>query len=410
MEPISPDQLGAWVREARERWDVPGMVAAVRERGNVSTAADGVHELGRPRQVAPGTLFRVASITKPFVATLALALVQEGLLALDEPPPGAKTDATVRQLLGNVGGLASEWDDRPDFGSEDDALARLAAREPPRLPLEPGELFSYANAGFWLVGVACATVTGTTFEQAMRSRVLEPLGLESTDFEAADAAAGHELREPVADVYPRARRPSGGLWSTAHDLLRFAGHHLGGPGPLTAESRAEMQRPLSVGPGFEYGLAWFLTRRGGSRSVEHTGSAFGFQSLLVLIPEQQWAFVGLTNSSRGSPAIRDVVRRLGRGTEPPQTVVLDAEQLRAFAGTYRGPGFEVEIAAHEDGLWVEETATNFATGAVTRQPRARARPIGEREFEVVEGDDDGARFDFPRDGLVRFAAIAIRVE
>jgi CubicO group peptidase (beta-lactamase class C family) len=410
MEPVSRDQLHQLVADARARWEVPGMAVAVCADGSETTAADGVQELASGRRTAAETRFRIASVTKPFVATLALTLVQDGLLALEEPPPGVKTRATVRQLLGNVGGLKSEWDDRPEFGEGDDALARLAEHEPPLLPLEPGELFSYANTGFWLVGAACAALVGTTFEEALRARVLEPLGLASTGFEKTDGATGYDAGEPVEDLYPRARRPSGGLWSTVGDLLRFARHHLGATGPLTAESRAQMQRPLASGPGFEYGLGWFLKRRDGSRSVEHPGSAFGFQSLLVLITDEQWAFAALTNSSRGSGAIGDVLRELGGGVEEPETVELRHEQLQALAGRYQAFGFEVEIVAGDGALRVAETMTNPLTGAVRRLPAVRARPLSEREFVIVEGDDRGDRFDFPRDGLVRFPAIAVRVE
>jgi CubicO group peptidase (beta-lactamase class C family) len=337
-----------------------------------------------------------------------MTLVQDGLLTLDEPPPGTRTRATVRQLLGNVGGLSSEWDDPPDFGDGDDALPQLAALEPPRLPLEPGELFSYANTGFWLVGAACAAATGRTFEDAMRERVLEPLALAATSFAATEHATGHVSGDPVTDVYPRSRRPSGGLWSIVGDLLAFAQHHLRAPGPLSDASRAEMQRPLSRGPGFEYGLGWFLASRGGSRSVEHPGSAFGFQSRLVLLPDEGSAFAALTNSDRGSVAIEDVLRSLGRGVEDPPTVELEAEQLQAFAGRYRAAGFEIEVAADEGGLRIAETRTSPLTREVTHSPAVRALPVAEREFVIVEGDDRGDRFDFPRDGLLRLSAIAVR--
>jgi CubicO group peptidase (beta-lactamase class C family) len=259
-----------------------------------------------------------------------------------------------------------------------------------------------------LVGAACAAAIGTTFEDAMRERVLEPLGLAATSFAASEHATGHVSGEPVADRYPRSRRPSGGLWSTVDDLLTFAHHHLGAPGPLSDASRAEMQRPLSRGPGFEYGLGWFLARRGGSRSVEHPGSAFGFQSRLVLLPDEGWAFAGLTNSDRGSLAIEGILRSLGRGVEDPPTVELDAKQLQAFAGRYRAAGFEVAVAADECGLRIVETLTNPLTGEVAHSPAVRALPVAEREFVIVEGDDRGDRFDFPRDGLLRLSAIAVR--
>src|ERR671935_221990 len=75
------------------------------------------------------------------------------------------------------------------------------------------------------------------------------------DGAVVSAADGHDQVEPGSDeheaaggTYPRVRRPSGGLWSTVGDLLRFGEHHLGGPGPLTPESIAEPRRPLACRP------------------------------------------------------------------------------------------------------------------------------------------------------------------
>src|SRR5437868_6603835 len=111
------------------------------------------------------------------------------------------------------------------------------------------ELGAYCNTGFWFAAAAIARALDTSFEEAMRTRVLDPLGLRLTGFEAERPARGHDQVEPgaaehatTAKTYPRVRRPSGGLWSSVADLLRFAAHHLGGPGPLTPASIAEMQR------------------------------------------------------------------------------------------------------------------------------------------------------------------------
>src|SRR5919201_6940581 len=320
MERVSGDLLAEWTAEARERWHVPGMATGLLQDGETVFAADGVLELGGDEPVSPGTHFRIASVTKPFVCTLAMTLVQDGLLSLDEPPPGAWTEATVRQLLSHQGGLAIEWPGDVDDAVDDAALLRLAEREPELLPVGPGELFSYCNTGYWFVGAAIARLTGGTFEEAMGQRVLEPLGLRATSFEAGPAATGHDQVAPGADEhrisegpYPRVRRPSGGLWSTVGDLLRFGAHHLGGPGPLTADSIAEMQRQLISVPGGAYGLGWFLFRG----AVEHPGSAAGFQSLLLLVPDERVAFAALANSSRGQGAIRDVRERLGLGRASP---------------------------------------------------------------------------------------------
>jgi CubicO group peptidase (beta-lactamase class C family) len=417
MRPVSTDELAAWAGEARERWSLPGLAVGVLRDGEVVAVGAGVSALGRDERVDVDSSFRIASITKPFVATLAMTLVQDGLLTLDEPPRGSPVDATVRQLLSHQGGLASEWPAPVDeVGESDDSLLRLCEGEPERLPVGPGELFSYCNVGYWLVGAAVARASDTTFEEAMRDRVLEPLELWATGFEPERAAQGHEQVVPGSDEhrpadsdYPRVRRPSGGLWSSVDDLLRFASHHLGGPGPLTEAAIAEMQRAYVTAPGCRIGLGWFLTRRGGRTTIEHPGSVAGYQSLLLLVPAEQFAFAALSNSSRGRAAIRDVVARLGLGPKPRQDRRLPHDELAAFAGRYVGQGFELEIVPDGGWLRLESSEVNPLTGERHVNPSERARPVGDGEFEIVDGESRGDRFNFPRDGFVCVGPLAMRV-
>jgi CubicO group peptidase (beta-lactamase class C family) len=418
MEPVSTDQLAAWAGEARERWSVPGLAVGILRDGEVVAVADGDCALERDEPVAPDTVFRIASITKPFVATLVMTLVQDGLLALDEPPQGSPVEATVRQLLSHRGGLASEWPSPLDeVGEGDDSLLRLCEGEPERLPVGPGDLFSYCNVGYWLVGAAVGRASRTTFEEAMTDRVLEPLELRATGFEPERPAQGHEQVVPGSDEhrpadshYPRVRRPSGGLWSSVDDLLRFASHHLGGPGPLTEASIAEMQRPYVTAPGGRIGLGWFLTRRAGRATVEHPGSVAGYESLLLLVPEERAAFAALSNSSRGRSAIREVLERLGLGPRSRPDRRLPQDELAAVAGRYVGQGFELELIPDDGWLRVESTELDPFTGERHVNPSMRARPVGDREFEIVDGESRGDRFNFPRDGYVCVGMLATRVE
>jgi CubicO group peptidase (beta-lactamase class C family) len=418
MERVSGQQLAEWAAEARERWTVPGLAAGLLRDGELVTAADGLRDLERDEQVTPETSFRIASITKPFTATLALTLVQDGLFSLAESPPGSRVESSVRQLLSHQGGLACEWPERLDELDEaDDALLRLLEGDPDRLPVGPGEVFSYSNVGFWLIGAAVARCCETTFEEALNARVLVPLGLTATDFEPEHAARGHNQIEPGADehrpvdhAYPRVRRPSGGLWSSVEDLLRFAAHHLGGPGPLSAESVTEMQQPQIEAPGGGYGLGWWLRRSGGHQIVEHAGSAAGYQSLLLLVPEERVGFAALTNSSRGSAAIRELLERLGLAQDELPDAPLSAERLDAFVGSYTGQGVELDVAREDGRLRVQQTDFDPFTKENVVYPPVLARPVGEREFEIVDGEWRGERFTFPRDGFVCMTVLAARSE
>lgn len=244
---------------------VPGLALGLLRGGEAETFADGVASLEEGAPVTPETSFRIASITKPFTATLAMTLAEDGRLPLDEPISG---DLTPRLLLGHRSGLACEWP-RPlaDYGDGDDALERLARDEPAPGPEGSRGVFSYCNAGYWLVAAAAARALGTTYENALEERVLEPLGFESTGFEPRGPAALGHVQSPgsaearaVRGSYPRVRRPSGGLWSTVGDLLRFAAHHLGGPGPLSSDSARAMWAAEADVAGGGYGLGWGTRR------------------------------------------------------------------------------------------------------------------------------------------------------
>lgn len=393
--------LAGWVREERDAHGIPGIAAALWQDGEAVLAAAGGATVETP--------FRIASITKPFTATLATLVAAEGALDLNAPPRGARTAATVRQLLSHAGGLACEWP-RPlaGYGGDDGALARLAADEPERLPLAPGDLYSYSNAGYWLAGAAVAGAAGTTYEQAIAERVLEPLGLRTTGFEEPPGAArGHvpaspgapEHRPIAAEPYPRPRRPSGGLWSTVADLVRFAELHV-------ADARlASMHAPLIDAPGGAYGLGWMLRRVAGRHVVEHTGSVGGYQSLLLLVPDERLALAVLTDSARGSAAIGGVLRRLALAPEvPPVRDVPDAE-LRPLAGRYRIQSVDAAVTVEAGGLRVALAETDPVSGERLEQPPQLARALGPREFAVVDGEGAGERIDFPRPGLGRFAGV-----
>lgn len=364
-------ELDEIVRDARARTGVPGVAAGLFVDGETAVVADGVLELGRDEPVREATPFRVASVSKPFTATLALA--------------AGAVDERVAALLSHTAGLCPE-------------------SETP-LPEGARGLFSYSNAGYWAAGAAAARAAGAPFEEAMRARVLAPLGLAATGYEEPDAPARGHVQEgetghravPV-DAYPAARRPSGGLWSTVGDLLRFGAHHLGGPGPLSAEQRAEMRRPRSQALGAGYGLGWWARDAGGASALDHEGSVAGYQSLLLLVPERALALAVLTNSWRGSGLVRRVVEQLGLAPASPPGA--DAVVPADVAGRYALENAETVLVPAGGGLDVEEIEIDPVTGA-RAATRLRASPIGGGVYAFARGVLLGHRLDFPRPGFAR---------
>jgi CubicO group peptidase (beta-lactamase class C family) len=367
-------ELEEVVRDARARTGVPGVAAGVFADGEVAVVADGVLELGRADRVRVETPFRVASVSKPFTASLAVSSV-------------ADVDDRLAALLSHTAGLCPE------------------SATP--LPEAAQGLFSYSNAGYWAAGEIAARAAGRSFEAAMQERILGPLGLAASGYdEPAVPARGHVPegetghRALPEDAYPVARHASGGLWSTAGDLLRFAEHHLGGPGPLSEEARALMRAPRSHALGAGYGLGWWSHDAGGHAALDHEGSVAGYQSLLLLVPEESFALAVLTNSWRGSGLVRRVVEALGLA---PQALGGDAEagvRPQGVAGRYVLENAEAIVAESRDGLVVDEVEIDPVTGARASM-RFRASPIGGGVYAFARGVLIGTRLDFPRPGLAR---------
>ena len=356
------------VREARRSTGVPGVVAGLWRSGASSFAADGVLALGSDEPVRAGTPFRIASITKPFTATLA-----SRCLPLDEE---------LCRLLSHTAGLRCE-SDAP-------------------LPASADGLFSYSNAGYWKVGAACATACESPFEEAMQARVLEPFGLEATGFDEPPGPARGHLQEGEsghrtvsADDYPAARRASGGLWSTVSDLLRFAAHHLASPGPL--------HEPRVEALGAHYALGWWVRElEDGRTALEHEGSIAGYQSLLLLVPEEPLALAVLTNSWRGSGLIRRVVESLGLR---PRALTPAAVPERV-EGTYALDAVEATVEASADGLIVSERDVDPVTGG-SISTSFPARALGGGVFGFARGILMSHRLDFPRRGLARVGWVVL---
>src|SRR5690348_79225 len=201
---------------AAEAWSVPALAVGTSVRDEVSAVTVGCE---------PGTRFRVASITKPFTAFLTA-----GLLDLDGATGIWPDDVRVRHLLSHTSGYDCELPegDLSRLGDGDDALS-AAVLELPTVARFVGvdEIWSYANTGYWLAGHLAAQRTGTSYEDALTARVLEPFGLDATSFGEPDLAGTGV--GATADPYPRARRPSGGLVSNVSDLVQFGQRLLAEP-------------------------------------------------------------------------------------------------------------------------------------------------------------------------------------
>ncbi len=418
--------------------EVAGMAVAVVRGDDVVSRGFGVRDIGSRAPVTPETIFHLASVSKPFVATAIVSLAtgrESGKPALDLDAPiiewvpeftladGRAGDVTARGLLSHSSGLP----DVSDYGWHDPQLGDEALSDFARslshwkLETEPGSAYSYSNAGFELLGLVLSRMTGTTFETAVRRQLLDPLGMRHSTFLRSEVpahlAASPHVGMPLTvpeDAYPYSRRhaPSSTLHSNLIDMCRWMTAHLqpaeaagsgseGGPARLDAGLLDLMWRPvLPVGqPPWEEAaaLGWALGHYRGHRTLSHSGLDPGFGSRLVLVPEQRIGVVVLANSNTvpASPIAKAALdTALSGAALPVMSGVVPEDQgqgvaeLRSLLPFVVGPVAEMLTSSGPDAA------------AVAFHRLAAARPP---EFDLDdEGFDDAVwgAIELHRTGLV----------
>ena len=252
---------------------VPGVAYAVVVDGElVHTRGVGAAVVGRDAPPTADTVFRIASMTKSFTAATVLLLRDEGLLRLDDAAadhvpelqgqrpshPGAPA-ITLRHLLSMSAGFPGDdpWGDR----QQDLDLERFTEflEQGQSFAWMPGTEFEYSNLGYAILGRVITNVAGHEYRDVVRSRLLEPLGMGSTVYDATEVEAerraiGYARRDDAFVEEPFAGygafAPMGGLFSTVRDLARwvdgfaraFSASAEADDHPVSRTSRLEMQQ------------------------------------------------------------------------------------------------------------------------------------------------------------------------
>lgn len=419
------------VRREMQRLPIPGVALGILRDGHESIAGLGVTSIENPLPVTPDTLFQIGSITKTYVGTLVMRLVEQGKVNLDAPlrmylpdfelrDADAAANATLRHLLTHTGGWEGDYFD--DFGRGDDALARMVAkmRELPQLtPL--GQVWSYNNAGFYLVGRVIEVVTGTTFEAAMQALIFEPLQLTNSFFFAEDVISrrfvvGHYDVNGQAQVarpwaLARTAHPAGGIVCSIPDLFKYARLHLGdGSDPdgtrlLTRASLDAMQTPLYPATDPEWvGLSWFLRDYGSVRAFGHSGGTNGQVTRLLILPAHHMAAAIFTNSEHGGILVNTVLNAiletyLAISPAAKTHLTRTAAELAPYLGRYEAAADFADIALQGDMLQIQ--ITDRGGFPVPSSPPAPAPPPPVRA--ALYADDKIILLDDPfKDNAAQF--------
>jgi CubicO group peptidase (beta-lactamase class C family) len=435
-------ELGRFVETARRLVGVPGAALGLIEGGEVVLAEGfGVRALGDPARVDADTRFAIASLTKALTTLMLARLVDERRLSWETPAASllprlriGDAETTGRVLVRHLVGACSGVPPRDlevifRFGdlTADGLLAALGEMQPTSAP---GEVYQYggaspalAAAGFLGGHVAFPGLElGAAYDEAMRTRVLEPLGMDRTTLDLARAQTGnfaaahaHDVDGRMVratDVHHRAivpMRSSGGAWSTVRDMLRYvqmelAGGTLPGGEPYVSKEALLARRApqVAIDADSSYGMGLVVSRPGGVTVVSHVGGIIGFHSRMMWLPEHGVGAVVLTNGDGGDLIHAGLERKLlevllGARPEADAALIAGAAQRQEQRAALRA---ELEVpagAAAASRLAARYRSATLGELAVRRDGAALVFDFGRFATEVA------ARHH--RDGAVAFVMI-----
>ncbi len=420
-QPLDAPAVDAIMRDALKAWQVPGAaVAIVKGEEVLYLKGFGVKELGGTEPVTPDTLFPLASCTKAFTTTAMAMLVDEGKVGWDDPvrkhvpyfhlaDPLADANVTLRDLVTHRTGLSGHdllWYRAP-WGREE--MIRRIGRAPLKHSFR--STFQYQSIMFSVAGVAVESASGQKWEDFIRKRIFDPLGMKganctTTAVEAAPDRASPHAKNGRGEVevipwYPLPRPdPAGSVNASARDLTRWLQFQLGdgtfhGKRLVSAKNLAETHSPQTIirlegaartmNPDthlMSYGMGWVLQDYRGQFLVSHAGAIDGFRAHLTLVPDAKLGIV-LLNNLHGSQMnlavsnqLVDLLMALPRrdwnrfyrekireGEVAAQARLREREaklrpgagpahELAAYTGTYEDPAYGTATVTLEDGALV----------------------------------------------------------
>jgi CubicO group peptidase (beta-lactamase class C family) len=422
----------AWLSSIEAYQHIPAISAGV-VKGDDLVWAKGYGTIDAAHSVpaSPETIYSICSISKLFTSVSLMQLYESGKVRLDEPittylpwatlqPVTEDTvPVTLRGLLTHSAGLPREsefpyWSG-PDypFPTQEQVHAAIAKQT----MLYPAERwFQYSNLGLTLVGETVEAVSGEKYAQYAKTHVLDPLGLHDTrtympmDLYGKQLAVGYGAterdgtREELKPFEARGITPAAGYTSTVKDLAKFAEWQFrllrtGKQEVLKASTLREMQRVQFVDPGWKttWGLGFTVVHQEKHTYVGHSGDCPGYQTTLMLRPEDELAVIVMDNVAERTPAWVEGVyalmdKRKGYAFKGQATAV----DLEAYAGHYSAQPWGPEIVVLP---WAGGLATLALPSTSPAEGLSFLKPKGGDAFRRVR--EDGSEAEevlFVRDG------------
>lgn len=406
--------------ERMAHYKVPGVSIAVINNGQLEWANGyGVTEVGGTTPVTDATLFQAASISKPVAVMGMLALVEKGVLKLDEDvnarlkswqvPENEFTKeqkVTLRRLASHSAGLTVHG----FLGYAADLAVptpvqvldgqKPANSAPVRVNVTPGSLWRYSGGGLTVMQLLMTDVTGKPFPALMQELVLDKLDMKHSTYEqplpaarVGQAASGHRqsgaLIKGKWHTYPE--MAAAGLWTTPSDLARFAiAIQQANAGQVGKVLSPAMTKQMLTKQSGAYGLGVGVGGTGKTATFSHGGSNEGFKCMLFAYVETGQGVVVMTNGDQGSALTREIFHSVAREYGWPDFKPIERtlaqikpEVLPAYVGEYEING-KVAVSTENGKLYLQPPG----------QGKQELFPASETEFFLLT---DNVRLVFLKD-------------
>lgn len=332
-------EFGSWMEEIERSGQVAGLAASIVSGDEVVLERGiGYADWNEHKPVTPETVFRVASLSKAFAATMAGVLVEEGALRWDLPvttemptftlaDESASERLTVRDILSHRVGLPRNTHDLLLEQAEPYPLLVERLKEVP-MTCPVGECYGYQNIAFSLIGDIIYARTGNFFHRLVEKRLFHPLGMDTATYGLAELQSASSWARP----HVRARgggfrsfipnenyyrvAPAAGANASLRDLQKWLMAQMGNhPDVLSPELLAELHRPqvktareMQTSPwrrerllAAEYALGWRVYDYAGQNLIFHAGAVQGYRALIGFLPEHEVGLVMMWNSETAIP-------------------------------------------------------------------------------------------------------------
>jgi len=301
-----------FIKSEMRKLNIPGLsLAVIKDRKIIKLAGYGLANVETGTPATPDSVYKIASLSKPFIATAVLLLVDENKVRLEDKvsqyldaTPEAWKGITVRQVLTHTSGIPRDPADYRPYEQQKPAAVIAAATKLP-LSFPPGEKFLYSNVGYYILAQVIERASGMPWESFVAGRVFKPAGLKVTQLLTASIvpwrASGYDLADGqlVNAENWIASRPSAAFLSSVRDLAAWD-IFMDTQNPLSSSSWTQMHTPpkLKDGQAGEYGLGWYVESYLGHSRIHHDGQYPGFRSAWERFEDDKLTVIILSNAGR----------------------------------------------------------------------------------------------------------------